>query len=235
MVPEHGLQLFDVDLAAAVPVEGTEGLPDQLFLQVVLLVDHARQELAVADLAAPVYVQILEDLLQVREVSEAGRLARLLHLRQRQRSIAVLVKLLEGFAKLRNVLVVKAVGDDLQGRLLEAVHRAEGLQLGQDRTGHRRAIAGLDLPLQPLDPRAVQDLARGRPLLGGPLAHRQDELLDLAGYSLKLLQIERDVPLLDRGHDLLVGLSTEWRRARQQDVQDHPDAPDVTLLTVFAG
>mmetsp|Transcript_28589 Transcript_28589/g.77464 ORF Transcript_28589/g.77464 Transcript_28589/m.77464 type:complete len:401 (-) Transcript_28589:29-1231(-) len=122
------------------------------------------------------------------------------------------------------------MSNDLQCRLLEAVHGAEGLQLVEDGTSDRRGVV-LHLPL---NPGAVQDLAGRGPRLGVPGAHREEELLGLVRDPGKLIQVKRDASPLDRIHDILVALPTERGRTGQENVQDDPDAPDVALLAVLA-
>lgn len=61
-----------------------------------------------------------------------------------------------------------------------------------------------------------------------------NEVLSLIRNLLPLRSLHRELSLLDALHDCLVSWAIKGRLAREKDVQDHTNAPDIALLAVGA-
>mmetsp|Transcript_88878 Transcript_88878/g.251984 ORF Transcript_88878/g.251984 Transcript_88878/m.251984 type:complete len:349 (-) Transcript_88878:26-1072(-) len=213
-------------------VEDAEGIPAGALQLDVPGLQRRREELRVVDHTAPVGVDVLHDLLQVLgELLQAGALDARLHLLDGEEAVVVPVQLQEGLPERLDLLVVQLPGDDVQGRLLELVLRAEGAE-AVDEVGPQVHLRRLRRRV--LDPDVAQRLLRGVPLFGVHLQEVADEALRVVGDTLPIGRVEGEVPQSHLGQHFRVSLTVKRWVPAKHDVHDDPAAPQVARVVVPA-
>ena len=71
------------------------------------------------------------------------------------------------------------------------------------------------------------------PLLFVQLQHGSDKTFDLLALLCPILSVHLELPFQDLGPDRVDVVDVERRVAANQDVENHPCRPNVTLLVIF--
>mmetsp|Transcript_24356 Transcript_24356/g.61802 ORF Transcript_24356/g.61802 Transcript_24356/m.61802 type:complete len:458 (-) Transcript_24356:190-1563(-) len=213
--------------AAAVVVEDLEGLPHDVLLEDLLLVERGRQELRVLDGLVTIRAQLLER--QVPGNLHALGLNCGAELGHGDVAVAVAVEGLEDLAQVLRVFVGRAPRQGRDRRLLEHVEILE-VPHCLDHILHDVRLRQRVAHLQPLVLQGLHDLAARFRLLP---EHLRKQCLRILGDLLPTLVLETDGLPPDVVQELVLGLPLERVLARQDYVQDHPRAPRVALLIVL--
>ena len=157
-----------------------------------------------------------------------------------QCSISARVQVCEDLLELHRVVHVQKVLDKVaKSRLLRRVFRRERSQVGEG-PGHILAalVKGCAVVFflqtaHHVKPGVLEGISR-RDAVFFFAEDAGDKVLSLGADLVPAGAFERVLADLDLVNDLFVCLAVEGRFAREEDVQDDADAPDVALLTVGA-
>ncbi|GIX65410.1 ABC transporter ATP-binding protein, putative [Babesia caballi] len=228
-----------------VRVEQLEGLLQAVLLHEGAPVHRDSEELAVVNVAVPVEVNALKDLVHLLldgglvylvggRALEPEVLAEALdELAAVELAVAVLVHLAENGSQVVALLARDELGANVeQRRLGELLRVVEGLHVvdGELQAGQvNRVVLG-----HVGEPVVLQRLGGGDALRRVEGDHATDEVLGALRDLAPLRHVEGELARLHLLDDRRLVRAVEGREAAQQNVQDHADGPDVALVVVHA-
>mmetsp|Transcript_88888 Transcript_88888/g.252010 ORF Transcript_88888/g.252010 Transcript_88888/m.252010 type:complete len:512 (-) Transcript_88888:29-1564(-) len=229
---QHELQVILRDRPVAVEVERVEGVPADVLPEVPPAVQRRGQELGVVDDAVAVVVHAVHDLLQLRlRLLEAPPLQARAQLAQGQEAVLVGVEGGEGLPELPDAPLAQLPHDDLQGSLFHLALRLKAAQVLEEGLLHRREA---HLGGGALDPAVLQRLLGSGPVARVALQKQSHQVLRGLGDVLPLVAAEAPAALRHLPDHVDLPLPGERRAAGEEDVHDHPAAPQVALVVVPA-
>jgi len=226
---EHRPDLVTGDDAGSVLVEHLEGGLEEVGRVELLFVHGGNYEFCVVDEATVVGVNRLEHLLHLVVGDNFAVVVdvSLLDLVHGEATVTVLVEGLEDLGHLFPLTFRKHLrGDVGVSSLLHGGIGTETLEVLEGAEGNRLVNGCLALIE---NPSVLEACIGSRALVLVVGKHLGDEVLGRVGYTLPVVTSEADFTSAHSLHNVVIGLTREWRSTAQEDIADNSERPNIAL------